>query len=486
MKKLGLLLTIIVLSVTLACQPAADKPAQNTTEDSGKDLTPAEAKAIALEAYVYGFPMVVNYKTMYMSSVDKESPGYKAPFNHLDCEARVYTPADKVVVTPNSDTPYCMFWVDLRSEPVVISVPGMEPERFYHFQLIDLYTHNFSYTGMLTTGNGAGEFIVAGPDWKGEKPAGIKDVIYCETDIFFCVVRTQLFGPEDIDNVKNIQDSYGLRTLSSYLGEDAPPAAPAVEFPEWKEGEQFNAGAFEYIDFMLSLVDPVPEEKELFKRFARIGLGTGEKFDISRFSPEIKKALEDGVKEGFESIEEFIARESGDPLFSARIFGTREFLKESAAKNFDLPDFYLMRAAAAHMGLYGNSGAEAIYPAYLIDGDGEKLDASKHDYTLTFPEGGFPPVKAFWSLTMYVGQTQLLIDNTLGRYLVNSPMMDRFEKEADGSIIFHIRKESPGKEKESNWLPAPGGSFYMVLRLYGPEQEALEGRWTPPAVQKVE
>ena len=474
MKKLGLLLTVIALLMVLGCQPSVD---------SGKELTPAEAKAVAKEAYVYGFPMVVNYKTMCAYVLDEDSPEYKGPFNHLGCEARVYTPADRAVVTPNSDTPYCMFWVDLRTEPVVISVPGMEPERFYHFQLIDLYTHNFSYIGTLTTGNGAGEFLLAGPDWKEEKPEGIKDVIQCETGIFFCVVRTQLFGPEDIDNVKNIQDSYDLRTLSSYLGEDVPPALPADEFPVWKEGEQFNTGAFEYIDFMLSLVNPVPEEKELFKRFARIGLGTGEKFDISLFSPEIREALETGVKEGFGSIEEFIVQEGSDPLASAKIFGTREFLKESAAKNYNFPDFYLLRAVAAHMGLYGNSGSEAIYPTYLIDSDGEPLDASKHDYTLTFPEDGFPPVKAFWSLTMYDGQTQLLLENPLDRYLVNSPMMDQFEKEADGSIVFHIRKESPGKE--SNWLPAPDGPFYMVLRLYGPEQEALEGRWTTPAVQKV-
>ncbi len=476
MKRFSLYLMIILLSVAFGCQPS---------EDNGKDLTLAEAKAIAKEAYVYGFPMVVNYKTMYLYVLDEDSPEYKGPFNHLGCVARVYTPADKAIVTPNSDTPYCMFWVDLRTEPVVISVPGMAPERFYHFQLIDLYTHNFSYIGTLTTGNGVGEFLIAGPDWKEEKPAGIKDVIHCETGIFFCVVRTQLFGPEDIENVKNIQDSYGLRTLSSYLGEDAPPTVHAVEFPVWKEGEQFNAGAFEYIDFMLSLVKPVPEEKELNKRFARIGLGTGEKFDISRFSPEIREALENGVKEGFKSIEEILVKEGSDPLASAKIFGTRKFLKESAAKNYNFPDFYLLRAAAAHMGLYGNSGAEAIYPTYLIDDDGEPLDASKHDYTLTFPEEGFPPVKAFWSLTMYDGKTQLLIDNPLDRYLVNSPMMDRFEKDGDGTIIFHIRNESPGKEKESNWLPAPDGSFYMVLRLYGPEQEALEGRWTPPAVQKV-
>ncbi|MCK4748476.1 MAG: DUF1254 domain-containing protein, partial [Bacteroidales bacterium] len=182
-----------------------------------KPLTNDEARAIASEAYVYGFPMVVNYKTMYMYVLDESSPEYKGPFNFLGCEARVFTPNDKAVVTPNSDTPYCMFWVDLRREPVVLSVPEMEPERFYHFQFIDLYTHNFEYVGTLTTGNGAGKYLIAGLDWTGDMPEGIDKVLRCETSIFFTVVRTQLFNTADLENVKRIQGEYKLQGLSEYL-----------------------------------------------------------------------------------------------------------------------------------------------------------------------------------------------------------------------------------------------------------------------------
>ena len=487
MKKIGLILSFFALVMLFGCTKEGTTETQKkvTATESTQDITPAEAKAIAREAYVYGFPMVVNYKTMYMYVVNEKSPEYKGQFNYLGCDARLFTPEDKAVVTPNSDTPYCMFWVDLRQEPVVIFVPEMEPERFYHFQLIDLYTHNFAYIGTLTTGNGSGKYLIAGPGWKGQKPEGINKVINCETDIFFVVVRTQLFNPEDIDNVKKIQDAYDLKGLSAYLGKEAPPAAPKIDFPEWKEGEQFNVGAFTYIDFMLSLITPVDEEKELMKRFAKIGLGTDERFDINRFSPEIKQALEQGVKEGFKELETFIEREAKDPLASAKIFGTREFLTKSAAANYGLTNFYILRAVAAHMGLYGNSGAEATYPTYLVDSDGAPLNASENNYTLTFQKEELPPVKAFWSLTMYDGKTQLFIHNPLNRYLLNSAMMDQFVKEKGGSIIFYIQKDSPGKDKEANWLPAPDGPFYMVIRLYGPEADTLEGKWMPPKVEKT-
>lgn len=487
MKKFGLILSFFALVMLFGCtkEETTETQKQVTATKSTQELTPDEAKAIAKEAYVYGFPMVVNYKTMYMYVVNEKSPEYKGPFNYLGCDARLFTPEDKAVVTPNSDTPYCMFWVDLRQEPVVVSVPEMEPERFYHFQLIDLYTHNFAYIGTLTTGNGSGKYLIAGPGWKGQKPEGINEVINCETDIFFVVVRTQLFNPEDIDNVKKIQDAYDLKGLSAYLGRQAPPAAPRIDFPEWKEGEQFTAGSFNYIDFMLNLVNPVDEEKELMKRFAKIGLGTDEPFDINTFSPEIAEAIKGGVKDGFKEIEAFIAKETKDPLGSAKIFGTREFLTKSATANYGLTNFYILRAVAAHMGLYGNSGAEAIYPLYMADSDGMPLNASDNKYTLTFKSEDLPPVKSFWSLSMYDGKTQLFIENLLDRYLLNSTMMDQFKKDTNGSITFYIQKDSPGKDKESNWLPAPDGPLYMVMRLYGPEPDALEGRWTPPKVEKT-
>ncbi|MEA3461898.1 MAG: DUF1254 domain-containing protein, partial [Bacteroidota bacterium] len=410
---------------------------------------------------------------------------YKGPFNELACDARLYTPEDKAVVTPNSDTPYCMFWVDLRNEPCVFTLPDLEPERFYHFQLIDLYTHNYAYLGTLTTGNSGGKYLIRESSWKGKVPDEIDQVLSCETGMFFVVVRTQMMDANDLENVKRIQGEYKLEMLASFLGKETHEAARAGEFPEWKEGDQFSSASFKYLDVMLSLLDPVSEEIELMKRFARLGIGTEQGFDIGRFDKDIQEAIEEGVKEGFKEIEAFIAAYAADPLVSAKIFGTREFLKKSAIENYQLSEFYVLRAVAAHMGLYGNSGAEAIYPTYLTDADGEALNASNNNYTLTFQKDELPPVKAFWSLTMYDGQTQLFIHNPLERYLLNSNMMDNYVYASDGSLTLYVQKDSPGPDLESNWLPAPDGPFYCVLRLYGPEDSALNGAWINPPLIKT-
>ncbi len=448
------------------------------------ELTPDEAKQIAKEAYIYGFPMVLNYKTMYSYAVDKKSPEYKGEFNNLGCVARVFTPEDKAVVTPNSDTPYCMSWVDMRAEPIVFTIPEIEKERFYEVQLIDLYTHNFAYISTVATGNVPGNYLLAGPDWNGEIPKGITKIIPCETQFLFSIHRTQLFNPSDIDNVKNIQNGYGVEPLSTYLGTKAPSAAAAIDFPQWNEGAEFDTQFFNYLNFMMSLVKTPQEEQELMKRFAMIGLGDKGKFDIKKFSPEIQKALAEGVQEGFAAMEEFVKKYTSDPLVSAKIFGTRAFLNKSAKENYKLDNLFILRAVAAFRGLYGNSGKEAIYPTYMADAVGIPLNASQNKYTLTLKKDEFPPVTAFWSLTMYDGKTQLLIDNPLNRYLLNSPMMDDFVMNEDGSLTIYVQKESPGKKLESNWLPAPDGSFYAVMRLYGPKKEALEGEWVNPPLVK--
>jgi hypothetical protein len=448
-------------------------------------VTPEEAKSIAKEAYIYGLPMVVNYKTMYMYAINKESPEYKGPFNQLSCDARLFTPEDKAVVTPNSDTPYCMFWVDIRNEPRIISLPEMEDERFYHFQLIDLYTHNFAYLGTLTTGNKAGKYLIASQTWNGEKPDGIDDVIHCETDIFFVVVRTQLMNESDLENVKRLQGEYELQSLSAYLGKDVPKAESTDNFPEWNEGDQFTSASFKYLDVMLGLLEPVAEEKELMERFSKIGIGANNAFDINSFDEDVQTAIEEGVKEGFQEIETFIKTYASDPLVSAKIFGTREFLENSARENYQLEDFFIIRAVAAHMGLYGNSGAEAIYPTYLMDSESAPLNAAENTYTLTFQKDELPPVKAFWSLTMYDGKTQLFIHNPLNRYLLNSNMVENFVYGDDGSLTLYIQKDSPEEKLESNWLPAPDGPFYAVMRLYGPEDAALKGEWINPPIVKA-
>jgi len=470
----GVAWVIVVLLATLGCGGARTP------------VTPEEARAIARDAYIYGFPMVMNYKTLYNYAIDTSNPEYKGPFNQVSCDARLFTPEDKAVVTPNADTPYCMFWIDLRAEPMILSVPEMEPDRYYSFQLVDLYTYNFAYVGTLTTGNGAGTFLIAGPDWKGKKPKGVTGVIRSETDYIFVIVRTQLFGPDDLARVKEIQDAYHLQPLSAFLGTQAPPARPSPKFPAWAEGAQFDERFFSYLDFMMSLLGrPGPGEEELWDRLARLGIGPGNTFDFAALPADIQEALKAGRDEGFAEIEEFIKKYASDPLTSGKIFGTREFLARSARESYGLKSADILRSVGAHMGLYGNSAAEALYPVYLTDADKKPLDGSVNRYTITFEADKLPPVKAFWSLTMYDGKTQLFSHNPLDRYLLSSTMMDQFRKEKDGSITLYIQKDSPGRDKESNWLPAPDGPFYMVLRLYGPKTEVLEGRWTPPPVKRV-
>jgi hypothetical protein len=467
------ILAILSVALLFGCQQKAP------------ELTPAEAQQIAKEAYIYGFPLVLNYKTMYDYAVDTKSPEYKGDFNTISSAARVYTPEDKTIITPNSDTPYSFTWVDLRAEPVVYTIPEIEKDRFYQVQFIDLYTHSFAYISTVAKGNVPGNYLITGPEWKGEVPEGITEVIPCETQFFFTIHRTQLFNPDDLDNVKNIQDGYKVEPLSAFLGTKAPSKAVAIDFPKWEEGAEYSAQSFNYLDFILTLVKTPQEEQALMARFAKIGLGDEAIFDLNNVSPEIQEALEEGVQEGLEAIKAFKDIASKDPLASAKIVGTRAALNESAKENYNLVDLFILRAVAAQAGIYGNTGEEAIYPTYFVDAEGQPLDASKNNYTITFKKGELPPVKAFWSLTMYDGKTQLLIDNPLDRYLLNSPMMDQFVLNKDGSLTFYIQKESPGAALESNWLPAPDGPFYATMRLYGPEKEALEGKWLTPKLVKA-
>mgnify|MGYP001812605222 CR=1 FL=1 len=472
-------LTVTGLALLQGCSKGQDFPGQQETQ------------AIAKQAYLYGFPMVMNYKTLYQYAIDTDSLEYKAPFNQVSCDARLFTPQDKAVVTPNSDTPYCMFWMDLRAEPLVLSVPAMQ-ERYYSFQLIDLYTHNFAYVGTLTTGNDAGKYLLAGPDWDGEVPEGITAVLRAETDYIFSVTRTQLFGPEDLDKVKNIQGQYTLRPLSGFLGKAAPASLPGADFPtradfpDWDEGSQFDERFFAYLDFTMDLLKkPGPGEEALWQDLARLHIGPGKTYKLDELTEEQVAAMQAGVKAAMAEMQAFIEQYSSDPLVSGKLFGTRDFLNKSAGTNYQLDKPDMLRSVAAHMGLYGNSAAEAIYPTYLIDADGEPLNASSHSYTVSFSKGMLPPVKAFWSLTLYDSKTQLLVENPLDRYLLNSSMQDQFQWQEDGSLVLYIGKEPPGEALESNWLPAPDGPFYMVMRLYGPEEAAMKGDWTPPRAKKL-
>jgi hypothetical protein len=442
----------------------------------------AEIRAIAEEGFIYGLPIVMNYAVMYMYCVDRTSGQYKIPFNQIFSERRVFSYKDTAIITPNSDTPYSMAWLDLRTEPFVISVPAVEKNRYYAVMLNDGNTFNYGYIGSRATGNDAGHYLVAGPDWNGQAPAGIRKVFRASTQFSLVVFRTQLLNPKDMPNVEKVQSGYKLQPLSAFLRRPAPTPAAELTFPVFTQS-QLKENFFDYLDFALHFAPAGPEEADIRARLARIGVGPGKTFNFRDLGPEHKLEVEAGMKAGDQQVDEKVAA-IGRDINGWRIgaaFGNREFYRGD----------WLLRAAAARMGIYGNDAEEALYPIARTLANGEPLDGSRHTYTLTFKPGQLPPVNAFWSITMYDGKTQLLIRNPIDRYLINASMLPSLRRNRDGSLTLYIQKRSPGKDKEANWLPAPDGPIYLVMRLYWPKTTPPsilppgEGTWQPPAIVKA-
>lgn len=439
-------------------------------------VTPAEARAIARDATIYGFPMVDNYRVQYSYFIDASNPEFKAPYNKLFNIPRVFTPADTEIQTPNSDTPYSWIGMDLRAEPIVFTIPVIEPGRYWSLQLIDLYTHNFDYLGSRATGNGGGSFMIAGPGWQGPTPPGITKVIRSETALLSAQFRTQLFDPADLEKVKAIQNSYVAEPLSSFLRQPAPPAAPAIAFPPaLSPAEQRSSLTFfDRLNFLLQFAPTHPSETALMARFAQIGVGAGLRFDPAALTPEMRQAMEAGMADAWASFDGMKQKVLAGTLTSGDLFGTRAFLNND----------YLKRMTGAVLGIYGNTKQEAMYPAYYTDSRGQPLDGT-HRYTLRFAPGQLPPVNSFWSLTMYSQPASLLAANPINRYLLNSPMMDSFSRDPDGGLTLVIQHEAPPKDQQVNWLPAPSGPFSVIMRLYWPKQAALEGDWLPPGLERT-
>lgn len=461
-----LLMRLSMSTVLIGCKQEADEPAAVSVE---------ETRAIAKEAYLWGFPMVESYKALYQQAVDSAGSDFRAPLNQIGSAASVFTPKDTAIVTPNSDTPYSFLWMDLRAEPLVLTLPKIDKERYFSVQFIDLYTHNFDYLGSRTTGNDGGIYLIAGRDWRGEAPSGITKVIRPETQIAYAIFRTQLFGEKDLDNVRQIQAGYQVQTLSTFLGRPAPPAARAIDFPPYDAESAHGVGFFSYLNFLMQFEPLHPSEVDLRRRFSTIGILPGRPFETDKIAPETLQALLDGIADADKEFAEFQkTKVNTQEVNSADLFGTREFLNNN----------YLYRFAAAKMGIFGNSGAEANYEGYFTDAEGKALDASQHAYTLHFPKGELPPTQAFWSLTMYDGKNQLLVDNPLNRYLINSPMLPSLKRDADGGLTLYVQHAAPGKNKESNWLPAPNGPFYAVFRNYRPGEAVQNRTWKRPELQK--
>lgn len=456
-----------------ACGIALIPALRFTSALAQTSIPPEEARAIAKEAYIYGFPMVDDYRIEHAYFVDTKSPEYKGPWNHLVNIARVYTPADTAIQSANSDTPYSFIGLDLRAEPIVLTVPPIEKDRYFSIQFIDAYTFNFAYIGSRATGNDGGSFLIAGPGWKGETPKGVKEVIRSETELVLAAYRTQLFNPDDLDNVKKIQAEYKAEPLSKFLDQTAPAAAPAIDFikPLSPGDERTSPEFFNIVNFLLQFCPTDPSETDLMARFAKIGVGAGKTINVS--SPEMKVAIEQGMADAWADLDDLRKQIDAGKITFGELFGTREYLKNN----------YLYRMGAAVLGIYGNSKQEAMYPVYAVDTEGKKLDGASK-YTVHFEAGELPPVHAFWSLTMYELPQSLLVANPINRYLLNSPMLPQFVKDTDGGLTFYIQNESPGKDKEPNWLPAPKGPFVIAMRLYWPKPEALDGTWKQPPMKR--
>lgn len=425
----------------------------------------AEVRAIAKDAFVYAYPMLYNYKTMYEQTQEQFSPAYIGGFGRFRHYTKTYTPADTDIVTPNNDTPYSWAWLDLRREPWVLSVPALAKERYNVFQWFDLYTHNFAYVGVRTTGYEAGNYLFAGPDWDGDVPEGITEVFHSESDIIGTLTRTDTNGP-----VIDLQRGYVLRPLSEFAGVCPPAPAAGIHWPMWNEKRALSADFIAYLNFMLQFTKPHPSEKELLARFATIGIAPGKAFTRADLPKETLAAIEQGAADGLKYLQEEATKLKG----SSGLFGTREFLKND----------YTKRALGAYVGIYGNSLEEAYYSSFNGSSDGQPLDGSKK-YEIRFGKDHMPPVKFFWSITMYKLPERLLVENEIDRYSIG----DRTEglvKGDDGSLTIYVQADAPEGDKKANWLPAPKGQFNLIGRFYGPDPSLIDGTYTMPVPALVQ
>lgn len=434
------------------------------------EITPTEAKAIAKEAYVFCFPMNYYYRTIYAQVIDtgnKQTLGGFGKWRH-DVLA---DPKSKETTMSNRDTHYSWAWVDLRSEPWVLIQPPADGNRFYSSVWADLFAHIIAYPGSTKDGQEGGTYLLAPKTWKGEKPDGVKRIIYGETTILGTLTRTAVFGEEDVANAMKIQKGYKLMPLSEYLNEPAKPEAPELNWPVWNEENMTNAEFFELSNFLFQFVIPNEMDKPMYEKMAKLGIGPNGNYDTANFSPEVLAAINEGVADGYKEISDG-ARVVKD---GTRIYGNREFM---GTRYLDLA------VGVEGGGLIPNTSDQAFYGNWGKDANGELLDGSKANYTYTFPKGQLPPVRFFWSLTVYDGITRLLAENDINRFSIGDRTKG-LKYEPDGSLIIYVQHKSPGKDKESNWLPAPNGPMQIAARMYGPEKTIQDGEWVFPDPVKV-
>ncbi len=422
-----------------------------------------DLRAIAREAYVWGYPSVDLYNILHGQVLDAASPQYLGTTNRVHPIRDVATPDDTLVIAPNVDTPYAYAWLDLRKGPLVVVMPPFEADRYVSLQLFDAYTWITGYVSPRTHGRSGARVLVAGPDWRGKPPAGIDGVFRSTTALALGLFRVQLRTPGDLAGVHAIQD--GLRVESPDGGPATSAPLPAPVAPVNLRQSPTNPAFFESLAWMMRFMPVLPDEAAMRERFARIGLVPG------RFAPppDSREAIMAGMADGQAQLQARAARVRG----SAELFGSRAQLGSD----------YLTRATGAMLGILGNAAEEYMGVGWPADANGNPFTGERR-YTVHFAPGQLPPVGAFWSITVYDGQ-RLLHANPLNRYVINSAMLPKLQRDPDGGITLYIQKDRPAAGN-ANWLPVPDGPFVLTFRTYLPSEAIKSGRWRAPPVVPVD
>ncbi|MGC1345705.1 MAG: DUF1254 domain-containing protein [Methyloceanibacter sp.] len=464
-------LTALAFGLVFACGVAPAATAEAAT------ITAEEAHAIGVDAYLYFYSLVTMDVTRKQLTNQEPTPGgIGGPMNRF-ANVGAFPSADmKVVVRPNFDTLYSSGWLDLTKEPMVVSVPDTGG-RYYLLPMLDMWTDVFASPGWRTTGTEAGNFLVTPPGWSGTVPDGFTE-IKAPTPYVWIIGRTQTDGPADYDSVHKIQEGYKITPLSEWGKEPVAPEVkidPSIDMktPPKKQVDTMPAGPFfAYAADLLKLHPPHITDEPIIAQLKRIGFEVGTSFDLDKADPAVKKGLAS-------------APEDAQKLMAWKV-PTLARIANYWSMNTDTMgvygNYYLKRAIVTQLGLGANLPGDAIYPLNLADDTGKPLDGASN-YTLHFDKDQIPPARAFWSITLY-DNDGFQVANSLNRFAVSSWMP--FHYNPDGSLDLYFQNESPGADKEANWLPAPKGPYNLTMRLYAPKSEALTGRWNPPPVIKAQ
>jgi len=459
----------LLLAVGFALIPVAGVRAAPVTEE--------EAHAIGVDAYLYFYPLVTMEITRRQLTNQEPGPGsLGGPMNRF-ANIPAFPSADmKAVVRPNFDTLYSSGWLDLTKEPVVVSVPDTGG-RYYLLPMLDMWTDVFASPGWRTTGTAADNFLVTPPGWTGTVPPNFTH-IDAPTPYVWIIGRTKTDGPADYDAVHKIQAGYKITPLSQWGKESVPPEVkidPSVDMKTPPKKQVDTMPADKYLALaaeILKLQPPHITDQPIIARLKRVGLEVGKSFDLNAADPAVKKGLESAPADAQALMQwkvQTLARVVNNWSMNTDTMGA-------------YGNYYLKRAIVAQLGLGANLPADAIYPLNLGDSEGKPLDGA-NTYTIHFDKDQAPPAQAFWSITLYDPEG-FQVANPINRFAVSSWMP--FKYNPDGSLDLYFQNESPGPDKEANWLPAPKGPYNLTMRLYAPKSEALTGKWNPLPVMKAE